>query len=147
MAHFRTSMPIRFGHEDHARVVYFPRFLHFFHCAFEDLFNENGVTYRQCLEGDKVGWPAVHVESDFISPLRFGDRFDVDVWVSRVGGKSATFDYRGSVAGRLVAKASITVACIDMESFQAQAIPERYRKLFEGFPGPLPPLEADSGPK
>ena len=128
---YRTSMPIRFGDEDHARIVYFPRFLHFFHCAFEDFFAAGGIPYRESLESDATGWPAVHVDVDFQSPLRFGDRFDVDVWVEKLGTKSATFAYRGSTGGRLVATARITVACIDMDSFRAQPIPDKYRTLFE----------------
>ena len=128
---FRTSLPIRFGHEDHARIVYFPRFLHFFHCAFEDFFAGNGIPYRESLETDQVGWPAVHVDVDFQSPLRFGDPFDVDVWVAEMGTKSAKFAYRGRCEGRAVATAEITVACIAMDTFQAQPIPPKYRALFE----------------
>ena len=128
---FRTSIPIRFGHEDHAGIVYFPRFLHFFHCAFEDFFAAQGRSYKEVLDVDGVGWPAVHVEVDYKSPLRFGDVFDIDVWVHELGGKSATFAYRGGCAGRLVAEARITVACIDLSAFAAIPIPERYRRMFE----------------
>lgn len=127
---FLTSRPIRFGDEDHARIVYYPRFLDFFHQAFEDFFNEQGVTYREVLDVHHTGWPAVHLDVDFISPLRFGDTFDIHVTVARLGTKSATFAYRGSCAGREVARAKITVACIDMNTFLAKPIPERFRELF-----------------
>ena len=133
---FQTAIPVRFGDEDHAGIVYFPRFLHFFHCAFEDLFNDNGIPYRECLDVDFVGWPAVHLDVDFKSPLRFGDEFLIDVSVSRLGTKSATFSYRGSCEERDVASAEITVACIDMKSFRAQPIPEKYRDLFSRFAAP-----------
>ena len=131
-------MPIRFGHEDHARIVYFPRFLHFFHCAFEDFFAAGGIPYRESLEGDQTGWPAVHVDVDFQSPLRFGDLFEIDVWVAELGTKSAQFAYRGRTEGRDVAMAHITVACIDMGSFRAQPIPPKYRELFEAHRTPPP---------
>ena len=136
MGTFRTELPIRFGHEDHARIVYFPRFLHFFHCAFEDFFGHNGIPYRECLETDQTGWPAVHVDVDFQSPLRFGDVFTIDVWVKEIGTKSAKFGYRGRVGGRDVATATITVACVAMEPFGGKAIPEKYRALFERFRDP-----------
>lgn len=128
---YRASIPIRFGHEDHAGIVYFPRFLHFFHCAFEDFFGAQGRPYKQVLDEDGLGWPAVHVEVDYKSPLRFGDVFDIDVWVHELGTKSATFAYRGSCAGRLVAEARITVACIDLAAFEAIPIPPLYREMFE----------------
>ncbi len=133
MTAFRTSMPIRFGHEDHAQIVYFPRFLHFFHCAFEDLFAHNGIPYRECLEGDRTGWPAVHLDVDFHTPLRFGDTFLVDVETAHLGEKSAVFSYVGWVEDRKVASAKITVACIDLDSFRSQPIPAKYRALFARF--------------
>ena len=133
---FRASIPIRFGHEDHAGLVYFPRFLHFFHCAFEDFFAAQGRPYKQVLDDDGLGWPTVHVEVDYKSPLRFGDRFDIDVWVHELGHKSATFAYRGSCAGRLVADARITVACVDLRVFEAIPIPPRYRRMFEAHAEP-----------
>ena len=55
---FRTSIKVRFSDEDHARIVYYPRFFHFFHVAFEDFFESEGVPYRACLD-EGVGWPAV----------------------------------------------------------------------------------------
>lgn len=132
---FRTRIPIRFGDEDHAGIVYFPRFFHFFHCAFEDFFNEQGHSYQKVLDEDGAGWPAVHIETDFKRPLRFGDVLEVEVTVERLGDKSATFRYRGLKAGAEaegeVATARITVACIDMKTFRAQPIPEIYRELFE----------------
>ena len=132
---FRTRIRIRFGDEDHAGIVYFPRFFHFFHCAFEDFFNAQGHPYKKVLDEDGAGWPAVHIESDFHKPLRFGDEMEVEVTVERLGDKSATFRYRGFKVGAEeegeVAAARITVACIDMKSFRARPIPEPYRSLFE----------------
>ncbi len=131
---FQTRIKVRFGDEDHAGIVYFPRFLHFFHCAFEDFFDEQGHPYRRCLDEDRVGWPAVHVETDFRSPLRFGDVLHVTVTVASLGRRSATFRYvgrRGDADGPLVADARITVVAVGMDDFRSRPIPPRYRRLFE----------------
>ncbi|MBX3248024.1 MAG: acyl-CoA thioesterase [Myxococcales bacterium] len=127
---FRTTLRVRFGDEDHARIVYFPRIIHFFHCAFEDFFDHQGHPYRRVLDEDGFGWPAVHVETDFHSPIRFGDDLDIDVSVAELGTKSATFVYEASVGGRRTASARITVACIDMKTFRGVAIPDVFRELF-----------------
>lgn len=127
---FRTTIKVRFADEDHARIVYYPRFFHFFHVAFEDFFEAEGVPYRTCLD-EGVGWPAVHAESDFESPVRFGDVLAIDVDVERLGRSSATFAYRGSVEGRAAVRGKIVVACIDMTSYRAQEIPPKYRAIFE----------------
>ncbi len=130
---FTTRLKVRFSDEDHAGVVYFPRYLHFFHCVFEDFFDTEGFPYHACLDVDRIGWPAVRVESDFREPLRFGDTLEVRLSVARIGERSATFRYEGRAAGseRIAVEARITVACVDMDAFRAVPIPPKYRALFE----------------
>ncbi len=129
---FRTSVRVRFGDEDHARIVYYPRFFHFFHMAFEDFFDQQGHPYRTCLDAG-VGWPSVHAEADYRQPVRFGDDLDIEVSVPRIGTRSATFRYvgtrRGDDAPAVVG--TVVVACIDMQTMKAQPIPDAYRVLFE----------------
>ncbi len=129
---FTHERPIRFADEDHAQIVYYPRFFHFFHEAFEEMFAAHGIPYRQCLD-ENVGWPAVHAEADYKRPVRFGDRLRIVVSVARLGETSATFTYEGTRAGdtepAVVGK--IVVACLDMASMRPQPIPDRYRALFE----------------
>lgn len=128
---YTAHLPIRFGDEDAAGVVYFPRFLDFFHRVFEDLFNTEGPTYRELIERDRTGFPAVRVEVDFQAPLRFGDVFEVELSTEHIGTSSARFRYDGRCGGRDIARAFITVACIDMDSFHSKPIPADLRALFE----------------
>lgn len=128
---YHSLIKVRFGDEDHAGIVYYPRFFDFFHRAKEDFFEDAGTAYRDVLDVDLAGWPAVHIESDFLSPVRFGDVLDVEVLIHRIGRSSVTFGYVGRVEGREVAKARITVACIDMRTFRSRPIPDKYRRLFE----------------
>lgn len=142
---YRSQIRVRFGDEDHAGIVYFPRFFDFFHQVFEDFFNDHGTSYRDVLDVDRVGWPAVHAEADFRSPLRFGDELLVDVSVTRMSERSASFLYRGFVEAqdgpREIVVGRTTVACIDMDAFRAMPIPPKYRELFERYLEP----EAEQG--
>lgn len=129
---FTSRIRVRFGDEDHAQIVYYPRFFHYFHCAFEDFFDEQGFPYRECLDVDRVGWPAVHAEADFEKPVRFGETVEAEVEVTRIGEKSVTLRYVLRAAGDEVAcRGTVTVACISMETFTGRPIPEKYRALFE----------------
>jgi 4-hydroxybenzoyl-CoA thioesterase len=130
---FRTTLRVRFGDEDHARIVYYPRFFHFFHCAFEDFFDHQGLSYRACLD-EGVGWPAVHAEADYQRPVRFGDDLDITVALTRIGKSSASFRYVGTRKGddAPAVVGTVVVACIDMTTMRAQPIPDKYRALFEG---------------
>jgi 4-hydroxybenzoyl-CoA thioesterase len=135
MTAFRTHIQVRFSDEDHARIVYFPRFFHFFHVAFEDFFAAHGVPYRDVLDVDRCGWPAVRAEADFDRTLRFGDILEVDLWVERLGTSSAIFLYRGRRPGEPedICRGRITVVCVDMDTFQSRPIPDKYRQLFSGY--------------
>ena len=130
---FVSRIPIRFSDEDHARIVYYPRYFHFFHVAFEEFFNANGFTYRDVLDVQKLGWPAVHSEADFKSPLRMGDVLLVTVTIERVGEKSVTFVYTGRREdnGALVVRGKTTVVCTHLDTMASLAIPAQFRAFFE----------------
>jgi 4-hydroxybenzoyl-CoA thioesterase len=128
---FVSRQRVRFGDEDHAQIVYYPRFFHFFHTAFEDFFGDQGFPYRDCLTVDRVGWPAVHAEIDFEKPARFGDVLDIEVVVGRIGSKSATFEYVARRDETVVCRGRIVVACMSMDTYEGCPIPDKYRALFE----------------
>lgn len=130
---FRSQIKIRFGDEDHAGIVYYPRFFDWFHQVFEDFFEEAGRTYQQVLDVDGVGWPSVHAEADFQSPVRFGDILEIELGVEKIGSSSATFGYRGRrvADGADIVRGRIVVVCIDMKTFESKPIPDFYRRLFE----------------
>ncbi|MCS6856540.1 MAG: acyl-CoA thioesterase [Sandaracinaceae bacterium] len=127
---FRTSIKVRFSDEDHAQVVYFPRFFHFFHTVFEDFFESEGLPYHLAFK-EGLAWPAVHARCDFLVPLRFGERLDVELGVLRVGKSSLSLAYHAWVGERLCARAQLVVVCIDLSSFRPLPIPNKYRAIFE----------------
>jgi 4-hydroxybenzoyl-CoA thioesterase len=132
---FRTSIPVRFGDVDHAGIVYYPRFYIYFHEAFEDFFNEAGHSYVQMVDVDRVGFPTVHVQTDFKAPLRYGDRLDIDLTVVAIGQRSAIMRYVGyrHRDGQLCVTCEITMACVDLNTFKSRSIPPHIRARFEHF--------------
>jgi 4-hydroxybenzoyl-CoA thioesterase len=131
----RSRHPVRFGDVDHAGIVYYPQFFIYFHEAFEDFFNSNGFPYDQLLNRRRVGFPTVHIECDYRLPLRYGDALDVELSVPRVGAHSAVFRYVGfrKLDGKEACVASITCACVNLDTFEALEVPEDLRSLFTRF--------------
>ena len=75
---FRSQLKIRFGDIDHAGIVYYPRFLHYFHVALEEFFGQAlEVDYPVLFDQHRIGLPTVHLETDFRRSLRYGDLIDV----------------------------------------------------------------------
>ena len=133
MPPFRCELPVRFADIDHAGIVYFPRFFHFFHVAFEELWRARlgARAYAELLDRDRVGFPAVRAECSFSSPLRFGDTAEIEVTIDRLGGKSITFRYRIYRAATpeqpraVSAEGTVVCAVVDLARFVSIAVPER----------------------
>lgn len=132
---FRTTVPVRFGDVDHAGIVYYPQFFIYFHEAFEDFFNEGGLSYVRMLDELRLGFPTVHVTTDYKAPLRYGDQLQLDLSVPKVGRSSATLRYVGHRArdGVLCVTCDLTCACVDMKTFRSVEIPPDIRALFARF--------------
>lgn len=123
MRHHR-SFRVRFGDADPAGIVYYPRFFEWFHDAFEALFEAaTGRAYADILGRDRVGFPAVQVATEYLSPARFGELVDLEVFLSRLSNRSATFEYRVRRDGSLLATASIKVAVMHLDRFVSVDFP------------------------
>ena len=131
---FRSLLKIRFGDIDHTGIVYYPRFLHYFHVALEEFFGQAlGVDYPTLIDEHRIGLPTVHLETDFNRPLRYGDAIEVEVSVLKIGQSSVTFGYRVFKQGEDQAWTqghNVTV-CLDMETFKKKAIPDWLRQRLQ----------------
>ncbi len=130
---YRARIPVRFSEIDRAGIVYYPRFFHYFHIAFEEFFADHvGVPYHEMIDGRRLGFPTVHVECDYRVPLAFGDVLRVEVSVARVGSSSVDFRYRirRGRSARVAAEAVVTVVCVDMDTFRPMPVPAFCRRVF-----------------
>jgi 4-hydroxybenzoyl-CoA thioesterase len=141
--------PVRFADVDHAGIVYYPRFFHYFHLAFEELFRVRlgARAYVDLLDRDRVGFPAVRAEADYQAPLAFGDTAEIELTVQRLGRSSITFHYRvwrAAEPGRervQSAEGTVVTAVVDLSAFKAVPVPDRIRDLLADLvePAPEPP--------
>jgi 4-hydroxybenzoyl-CoA thioesterase len=132
---FRARLKVRFGDIDHAGIVYYPRFLHYFHVALEEFFTGVvGVEYHTVINEHRLGLPSVHLQIDFRSPLRSGDEIDVEVRGLELGKTSVTWRYAVWKAdGALAAEATIVTVALDMDRFEKRPLPDWLRASFEGY--------------
>lgn len=134
MPPFVARLPVRFADVDHAGIVYYPVFFHYFHVAFEEMFRERmGIrAYVELLDDRRIGFPAVSSKASYQVPLRFGDEVEIAVSVTRLGTKSITFHYLARRAADAVTSADGEIVCavVDLESFRAIPIPDDLREFF-----------------
>jgi 4-hydroxybenzoyl-CoA thioesterase len=129
----RYERPVRFEEVDAAGIVFFARFLNYGHEALEAFFAPLDGGYVSLVMNRRIGVPAVHVECDFRSPLRYGDTANIDVAVTHVGQRSFTLRYTFTRAAddKHVATVTHVVATTDLNAMRAVAIPADVRALLE----------------
>ena len=132
---FRFTLPVRFADVDHAGIVYYPQFFHYFHQAFEEVFRQKyggAAAYKALLDDERVGLPAVACKASFHKPLAFGDDVTVEVSLARLGAKSVTLAYKALRNEELCAEAEVICCLTNLDSFRSMPVPDKLRQLFEG---------------
>ncbi|MCC6746896.1 MAG: acyl-CoA thioesterase [Deltaproteobacteria bacterium] len=133
---FTSLAKVRFSEVDRAGIVYFPRFLNYFHVAFEDFFDQYlGTPYADVITQEGFAFPAVRTEVDFKKPLRFGELMEIEVAIEEIGRKSCRFRYTLRVKGdeEVRAVGRVTSVAVEMAGFTSIPIPDKYRRLFEAY--------------
>ncbi|MGZ3591995.1 MAG: acyl-CoA thioesterase [Thermodesulfobacteriota bacterium] len=119
---FRTPIKVCFADIDNAGIVYYPRFMHYFHLAMEEFFAvEVGIDYADVLHKRNLSLPTVHLESDFRRKLRYGDQIDMEVQVIHIGKTSITWGYNGyRTNGReeIVVEGQNVTVCVKTDTFE-----------------------------
>lgn len=131
---------VRFEDVDAAGIVFFARFFHYCHDAMERFFDEIPGGYVDLITKRRVGFPAVHVEADWTSPLRYGDVARIEVSVPKIGTTSCTFRYRFTRAsdGAPVALIEHVTVTSSMDTLVKVPIPDDCRALLEAHPPASP---------
>jgi len=130
---FVFERQVRFEEVDAARIVFFARFLGYAHDAMVEFFGQLPGGYVGLINDRAIGLPAVHVECDFVAPLRFGDVARIHVTAARIGRSSCTFRYAMSRKrdGARVAEISHVCVTSDLTTMTSVPIPPDIRTLLE----------------
>lgn len=130
---FSTRITVRFGDTDPAGLVYYPNLFHYLHVAMEEFFAARcGVSYHTLVAEERLGFPTVNAQAEFLLPLVYGDEAVVEVYVSEVGRSSATFEYaiKRAVDGALCARARLVHVAMNLDERRATRISDHYRRAF-----------------
>jgi 4-hydroxybenzoyl-CoA thioesterase len=140
---FSSPIKVCFGDIDHAGIVYYPRFLHYFHLAFEEFFCcELGIDFAEVIDERNLSFPTVHVEADFRQRLRYGDRIDIEVRVAAVGRSSITWEYSGyrrppdgddPQGADLVVEGKNVTVCMRSDCYEKTEVPPWLREALEDY--------------
>ena len=131
---FTSVQKIRFDDVDGAGIVYYPRFFHLCHAAFEDFFDTAApISYPELIRDRRLGFPTVAIESQFDAPLEYGDTAIVELAIDRVGRSSVDFTYtiRRRRDGTHCFRAKVTTVLIDLDSRKPVPLTPELRTILE----------------
>jgi 4-hydroxybenzoyl-CoA thioesterase len=128
---FVFRRPVRFAEVDAAGLVFFPRFHEYCHDVLEAFFGALPGGYPHLLRVRDLGVPTVHLETEFTSPLRYGDTARIETTVERIGTTSVTFRHviRRDVDGHVSALVRHVVVTARVSTLTAVPVPADIRDL------------------
>jgi 4-hydroxybenzoyl-CoA thioesterase len=129
---FQKLIKVCFGDIDNAGIVYYPRFMHYFHLTMEEFFtSEMGIDYAEVLHKRNLSLPTVHLECDFRRRLCYGDQISIEVKVIHIGRTSITWGYEGyrmADKEEMVVEGHNITVCVSAETFEKIDVPDWLRK-------------------
>ncbi len=134
---FVFRRPVRFAEVDAAGIVFFPRYHEYCHDALEAFFGELPGGYAARFRERDLGVPTVHLETDFKSPLRYGDVARFEMAIERVGRTSLTFHHtiRRESDGIVAATVRHVVVMTEISTLTPIPVPDDIRVLLERYGG------------
>ncbi len=115
---------VQFADTDAAGVVHFSRLLCYAEEAEHDLLRRLGIP----LLGNG-GWPRVHVDCDYLAPVRPGESVEVAIYPEEIGRSSVLWTFAVSVSGTEVARGRMKTVCVDEQGSPVEIRPEWRREL------------------
>jgi 4-hydroxybenzoyl-CoA thioesterase len=81
------------------------------------------------------GVPTVHIESEFVAPVRVGDTLHQTLGVEALGRTSCSLKHLAAIDGRAVARFDQTIVFTDLASMRPEPWPVELRSAMARFAG------------
>jgi len=114
---------IRFVDTDASGRIHYSSIFRHVEAAESEFLRALGHSYS-VRERVDLDYPRVHVECDYLVPLRYDDAYAIEVTVARVGTTSYTLAFTVTAAERTAAQAKIAVVCIDRATGRPHPLPD-----------------------
>lgn len=130
VVHCADRRMARFHDVDAALTVFFPRYFEYASDLTIEHLRARGVDVPDVIRRRLWAAPLAHVEADYAAPLRFGDRFALELVGLHAGKSSYAFGLRmraDDESARVLATMVIVHVCIDPDTFRPIPLPDALR--------------------
>jgi acyl-CoA thioester hydrolase len=133
---FVWQMRVYWEDTDAGGVVYHSRYLNFFERARTEWLRSRGVQQAELAAGANLIFVVRRMEIDFVRAARMDDELEVSVLLERAGRSRMEMSQEMLRLrdGEVLARAAVTAACVDAESFKPMRMPAWLRAEMEEGP-------------
>jgi len=130
MKNFYFDVAIHLADTDATGFIFFPRLFEKCVIGLEFFLEKNHL--RELVSENKFLFPVIHVQSQYLAPLRLYDKLKGEMSVTRIGQTSVTFLYKFiDRSGLLAAEASLVHVCVDPKTKVKKELPEAWIEIFK----------------
>ncbi len=104
---FTIRRLVTFAETDMAGIAHFANYFRWMEEVEHAYFRSLGLSVAMTHEDVEIGWPRVNVGCEYYGPLRFEDEMELRLRVTKVGGKSLSYELDDLLGDRLVAPGHI----------------------------------------
>ena len=138
---FKVQRRVEFSETDAAGIVHFSNFFRYMESVEHAFFRSLGHSVMWQDHQPPLGFPRVHAECDYRSPLRFEDLVEIHLLVREKRPRSLSYQIRfrnlGVHPSREAARGLLTVVCVSKNpdgTFTPTRIPARLADLLKVAP-------------
>jgi acyl-CoA thioester hydrolase len=138
---FKVTRRVEFSETDMAGIVHYSNFFRYMETAEHAFFRSLGHSVVDDRFEPPVGWPRVHAQCDFKSPLRFEDEIEIHMLVAEKKSKSLSYLFRihklNAAPPVEIARGKLTVVCVSRDAggrMSAHTIPKALADKIEVAP-------------
>jgi len=138
---FSITRRVQFSETDMAGIMHFSNYLKMMEEVEHAYFRSVGLSVSMQHDDIHVGWPRVSAGCEYFEPVKFEDEIELRLRVSRVGGKSFSYEVDFMVRDKRAALGKVTSVCcaIDDGELRSISIPAAIReKLTKDLASPTP---------
>jgi 1,4-dihydroxy-2-naphthoyl-CoA hydrolase len=134
MHHAMPGVPFHFHYTlglhdtDAAAILFSANLTRICHQAYEAMMKDIGYGIPRLLRERPFGLPLVHLEGNFLSPLRCGDEIDIVTRIAELGASSYRVEYDLVTADNKTAANAATVhVCVELKTYRPTELPAEFR--------------------
>jgi len=112
---------------DGGGIVYYANYLKFLERARSEWLRARGLSQRALASDPGIVFSVVALEAQYLRPARLDDLLAIGCEPALNGGASLAFEqniWRDSIAGELLLRATVRIACLDARSLKPKRLPE-----------------------